>query len=191
MSKDGKADIVVAMPASATDLIKAIRELFGLVEDVAKGGKWVIDIYNGRQKRNAARNLERLSFTKAGTRPHLERIIAGEHTPADLEAIGRQVAETAAGVEAAISGLDRYREVVRETFGMEAGEKFRNLLYGPAGKSMIRHSLNHLVDYARRPDADPKVIRNRAKEALTFINQLNREFCEFHDLILSIEKKQR
>lgn len=142
-------------------------------------------------KKNAARNLETLRFTKAGTRPHLERIIAGEYTSADLEAIGRQMAESAAEVETAISRLDKYRDVVRETFGMEAGERLEKMLHGPSGKRMIRYTLTNLVDYARRTDADPEITRNKATEALTFIEELNGEFRELHDLILSIEKKRK
>ena len=86
------------------------------------------------------------------------------------------MAEFAAEVETAISRLDKYRDVVRETFGMEAGERLEKMLHGPSGKRMIRYTLTNLVDYALRIDADPEIIRNKATEVLTFIEELNGEF---------------
>lgn len=188
MSEQGKADIVVAMPASATDFVKAIRELFGLVGDVVKGGKWVIDIYSDHQKKHAASNLETLRFTKTGTRPHLERIIAGKHTSADIEAIGRQMAETALEVEIAITRLDKYRDVVRVTFGMQASVRLEEML---SRKLAVRYWLTNLADHAGRPDADPEEVRRTAKEALAAIEKLNDEFCQLHDLILLIDKERK
>jgi hypothetical protein len=38
MAEIEKANVTVTMPGTATDVIKAVRELFGLVEDVVKEG---------------------------------------------------------------------------------------------------------------------------------------------------------
>src|SRR5689334_8588443 len=138
MSETGKAEIAVAIPGSATDLVKAIRELVGLAGDFAKGGGWIADLYKGHQRKKAARNLETFRFTKSGALPHLERIIAGSDTPADLEAIGNQMAETAGEVETSITGLVKYKDQIRNIYGMGAVMLLEKLIYGPAGKRIIR-----------------------------------------------------
>jgi hypothetical protein len=189
MPKTGGSEITAPIPGSLTDAVKAIRELLGLVGDLAKGGGWVVDIYQGRQRRVAARNLETLRFTKSGTRPHLEHIIAGTHTPEDIEAIARQMAESAGEVETSIRHLSQFKDKVRERYGMRAVELLEKLIYGPSGKMIIRHSLLDLVAAAGNPKTPKKVIRDRAAQVLRWIESLNSDLCQLHDLILFENKK--
>jgi hypothetical protein len=176
------------MAGGLTDAVKAIRELLGLAGDLRKGGEWVIDIYQGRQSKAAARNLETLRFSKAGSKAHLEKIIAGTDTPADIEAIGAQMAVSAEEVEEAISRLHKYRDVIREKYGMEAVEALESLLYGPSGKRMIRGTLNELVEEGRRASPDRQHIANMARQASDLIEMLNVGLRKLHDRLL-FEKK--
>lgn len=186
-SDEPRGDVI--LPGTATDFLKAIRELFGLVKEMVNGGKWVVDIYRNDKKKEAASNLNRLRFTKSGSKPYLERIIAGNSSPEDIEAIGRLMADSAAEVETSIAGLEKYSDVVRETYGMAVVERLERMIGGPTGKRMIRYSLMNLVKAAGQPNADSKMIQDSAKETLRWIEQLNVEFCELHDLILEIEGK--
>jgi hypothetical protein len=155
---------------------------------MVKGGEWIVDLYRASKRRQAARNLETLRFSKAGTRPHLERIVSGLYEPSDLEAVGTIMADTAGEVESSIVGLGRFHDQIRETFGMEAVELLEKIMHGPSGKQMIRYSLLELVN-AERLNLSEGTIRQRAGDALRAIEELNRNLRELHDKVLSIEKR--
>lgn len=178
--------ITAPIPGSATDVVKAIKEVFGLVEDLVDAGAWIVDLYKGSQKKKAARNLETLRFSKGGSKPYLERIIAGTYSSRDLEAIGKMMAESAGEVENSVLRLDEFRPQIRETYGMGAVELLERIIWGPSGKRMIRYALLQLAN-AEKEKLSQQVIQDRAKYALDNIDRLNKNLRELHDMILGIE----
>jgi hypothetical protein len=189
-SASNKENQAVVLPGSLTDFAKAIREIISAVRDVGAFFNDGVGLYDKHQARGAARHLNTLSFTPGGSRRHLERIAAGVGTAEDIEAIGRQMAETAGEVEASVRALAVYRETLREKHGMAAANKLDEIIYGPVGKEMLRMSLLDLVDMGRNKNTPPEHIQRTAARALDVIEHLNRQLIEIHDRILPPTVKQ-
>jgi hypothetical protein len=172
----------ILIPGSLTDFVKALRELIGAVRDASDLIKDGADLYKKNRARKAAKHLNTLSFTPEGSRRHLERLAAGAGTSDDVQAIGELMASTAGDVATSISELGTYRGALRENCGMKAAAKLDEIIYGPAGKEMLRMSLLELVQMGRKATPPPERITAEAANALRMIDSLNQQLAELHDL---------
>lgn len=183
-----KSDAVVVVPGSLTDLAKALREIIAAIRDV---GQLVSDgskLFDNQRARKAATNLSNLEFTPAGSRRHLERIAAGKATPKDFQAIAEKMASTAGDVERSVLALDKYRNRLRETRGMKAANKLDAIIHGPSGKMVIRETLRDIVEMSRGPEPSNDTIQASASQALGYIESLNKNLVELHDLVVKPAK---
>ena len=189
---DGGASIVA--PGSITDFAKALREVINALRDVGQLIGDTADLYDRRKARTAAGNLATLGFSKRGMRGPLERIVAGSGSSQDIEELAQRLTDTAGEVEDSIGALDRYRDRLREKLGMSYAMKFDDIIHGPVGKQMIRYSLQDIVSMGGQETPNAVAIRARAQEVTGWIEHLNVQLIELHDLLLpptSASKKRK
>ena len=131
-SKEGESGTVVAIPGSVTDFAKGLRELIACLRDLAAflgdGGKLIAGEWRAHKSHAAARNLDVLAFSPSGSRQFLERIAADSGTAEDVAGIEKKLEATAGEVEQSMRELSAYRDMLRETCGMAAGEKLDEIL---------------------------------------------------------------
>jgi hypothetical protein len=181
MTNENKTDQpvqAIVLPGTFTDLAKALREAIGALRDM---GSLIADgarLIDKRHSKKAARHLSALSFTPDGSRQYLERIASGQGTADDLNSIGVQMAETAGQVEDSIRSLGRFRDRLRETYGMAAALKLDEVIYGPTGKQALRHTLLDIANVQQVEHA-----QSAAQWALNIIEQLNQQLTELHDMV--------
>lgn len=187
----GKGKTDVTMPYSFTDMVKALHELIGLVQDMGTLVGDGIKLYDRHRAKAAAKNLSVLEFTPHGSRKYLERIAAGEGTQADFDGVAKQMTDTAEGVEDNIHKLEAYRDRFRVKNGMAAAQKLNDIVYGPAGKRALRETLVRIADMGRRPDPPLEEMKAAAVEALAMIKKLNKDLAKLHDLVLKLDSKER
>lgn len=180
---------VVAIPGSVTDLAKGLRELIACLRDVAAliddGGKAVAGTFRNRRSRGAARNLDTLVFSPAGSRQYLERIADGTGTRDDVAGIAAMLEATADDVERSMRDLSGYRDTLRESCGMEAANALDEIIYGKFGKDGLRRSLGRIVKIGEGQRAIPAEAVQIAIGALGTIEGLNSRIAELHDQLLA------
>lgn len=179
---------VVAIPGSVTDLVKGLRELIACLRDFAAligdGSKAVTGTVRKRRSRGAARNLDRLVFSPAGSRRYLERIADGIGTRDDIAGIAATLDATADEVERSMQALSGYRDTLRETCGWDAANTLDEIIYGKFGKDGLRRSLGRIVKICEGQEAIPSDAVQIAVGALGTIEGLNSRIAELHDQLL-------
>src|SRR5271155_1681281 len=179
-------DLSLVTPGSVTDLARALRELIKALGDIGKFVGRAADLYDRRKARRAARSLAKLAFPKSGMRGPLERIAAGAGLPEDIEEIARRLAQTAGEIEESIRLIDWYNNRPREQLGMAAALKVEDIIHGPVNKEMIKMSLSDLVTAL-----DPERAKQIAVTGLFWIEEVNKQLIELHDLVLLPKRATR
>ena len=178
-----------APPYSFTDIVRALRELIGLVRDtgklIGKGAK----LYDRSQARKAATDLSALAFTPRGIHKYLQRVATGAATSNDFAAIAKVLKGTAGKVDNSVWRLGKYRKRLRENNGMAAAQKLDEIIYGPNGKRALRFNLNNIARMSKSVDFSRSEVRTEAEQALGKIAHLNADLRELHDLILQLEPR--
>lgn len=180
---------VVAIPGSVTDLVKGLRELIACLRDVAAligdGRKVVAGTFRNRRSRGAARNLDKLVFSPAGSRQYLERIADGTGTRDDVAGIAAMLEATADDVERSMRDLSGYRDTLRESCGMKTANALDEIIYGKFGKVGLRRSLGRIVTISEGQEIVPADAVEIAIGALGTIKGLNRRIAKLHDQLLA------
>jgi hypothetical protein len=179
--KEGGRDVV--LPGTVTDLVKGVRELLGLVKDFRELAGWGIDSLDKGRRRRAAKSVDGLTFGPHLSRVPLERIAAGQGTAADYEMIATRLGESAGTVEESVDRLERYRDRLREEYGLAAAHKLTDVIRGEGGKMTLRLALELLVDDSRNENYPQEALQNQAQWILRSIDLLNANLIELHDLI--------
>ncbi|MBY8604162.1 hypothetical protein K7N18_04880 [Burkholderia arboris] len=180
--KGGARDIV--LPGTMTDFVKAVREILGLAKDLREIAGWGIDALDKGHRRRAAKSVDGLTFGPDMTRRPLERIAAGQGTPRDYESIAVQLSESAGSVEDSVERLEKYRDKLREEYGLAAANKLTQTIRGEGGKMSLRMALHLLVDEANDERTAPEALQDQARWILRNIDLLNTNLVELHDLIV-------
>ncbi len=182
-------ELSIVTPGSVTDVAKAIREMMKALADLRKIAIGAADLYDQRKARRAAGNLAKLAFSKAGMRGPLERIAAGAGSPRDFEDIAARLAATADEIKDSFTALTKYKDRLRELYGLPAAMEIDAILYGPAfGKEMIRYSLQQLVTSQNR-SASADVIQREAQSILSHVEELNNHLIELHNMLVPPRKQ--
>ncbi|QVN17268.1 hypothetical protein [Burkholderia pyrrocinia] len=181
-SEGGGRDIV--LPGTVTDLIKGVREILGLVKDLREFAGWGIDALDKGRRRRAAKSVDKLTFGPDLSRQPLERIAAGQGTPEDYEMIATRLGESAGTVKESVDRLERYRDKLREEYGLAASNKLRDVIRGVGGKMPLRHSLFELVEASKDEQSSQEDLQFLAQRILRSIDRLNANLIELHDLIV-------
>ena len=181
-SKGGGRDIV--LPGTVTDLIKGVREVLGLVKDLREFAGWGIDALDKGRRRRAAKSVDKLTFGPDLSRQPLERIAAGQGTPEDYEMIATRLGESAGTVKESVDRLEKYRDKLREEYGLAASNKLRDVIRGVGGKMPLRHSLFELVEASKDEQSSQEDLQFLAQRILRSIDRLNVNLIELHDLIV-------
>ncbi|CAM8819207.1 MULTISPECIES: hypothetical protein [Burkholderia] len=181
-SKGGGRDIV--LPGTVTDLIKGVREILGLVKDLREFAGWGIDALDKGQRRRAAKSVDKLTFGPDLSRRPLERIAAGQGTPEDYEMIATRLGESAGTVEESVERLEKYRDRLREEYGLAVANKLTDVIRGAGGKMSLRLALELLVQDSKDDHSSPEALQYQAQWILRSIDLLNTNLIELHDLIV-------
>ncbi|SDQ22891.1 hypothetical protein SAMN05443245_0472 [Paraburkholderia fungorum] len=174
----------VVLPGTVTDLVKAVREILGLAKDLREFAGWGIDALDKGHRRRAAKSVDALTFGPDLTRRPLERIAAGQGTADDYELIARRLGESAGTVEESVARLERYRDRLREAYGLAAANKLTDVLRGYRGKLTLRDALMLMVDDFRGDLSSTEALQYQAQHILISIDQLNADLIQLHDLII-------
>jgi hypothetical protein len=178
--KDGTRDVV--LPGTVTDLVKGTREVLGLVKDLREFVGWGIDALDKGRRRRAAKSVDGLTFGPHLSREPLERIAAEQGTAEDYEMIALRLGESAGNIEENVARLERYRDRLREDYGLEAANKLTAIIHGVGGKMPLRRSLLELVNCAKDQFSQEHQ-QFLAQRILRSIDRLNTNLIELHDLI--------
>lgn len=187
MTED-KKDIIVAMPATFTDAIQALRQFIGLVKDVTGMVGTASEALQRKKGKKAARQMDVLTFPGDGSRRNLERIAAGDGLPEDFEAIEAAMAETGEAVESSFKKLKASRNFIRERFGLQVANKINDLIYSGRGKESIRLDLS-LLARMEHEHYTKEDVASEANRILENIHALNAGLAELHDLLMGLEKQ--
>lgn len=180
---EGEARDVV-LPGTVTDLVKGVREILGLVKDLREFAGWGIDALDKGRRRRAAKNVDGLTFGPDLTRRPLERIAAGQGTAEDYESIAVRLSESAGSVEDSVDQLEKYRDRLREEYGLAAANKLTQTIRGEGGKMSLRFALELLVHDSNDARSTPESLQDQARWILRNIDLLNTNLVELHDLIV-------
>jgi hypothetical protein len=185
-------DFGLVVPGSATDFAKALREFTKSLGDIGKFIGSAGTIYQRHKARVAAKGFATLAFEKGVMRRIVERIAKGTGGSGDFDALAQGLQNTAIEVEDAIESIFRYKDRIREQFGLEVGMKLDEMMNGESeiliGKRIIRHHLETMVAASRRPDFDPRSLQSDAQWVLSSIDKLNKELIQLHDLVLASKR---
>lgn len=173
----------VVLPGTVTDLIKAVREILGLAKDLREAAGWGIEALDKGRRRRAAKSVDGLTFGPDMTRRPLERIAAGQGTPEDYESIAVRLSESAGSVEDSVERLEKYRDRLREEYGLAAANKLTQTIRGEGGKMSLRFALHLLVHDSKDERSTPESLQDQARWILRNIDLLNANLVELHDLI--------
>lgn len=135
-SDESKGHSRTALPGTFTDVVSALREVLGLVNDFRELIGAGADALERSRRKKAAKCLGELYFPASSVRFHLERIASGDGTTADFDAIRVSLDETLKPVQQRIDDLSRYRDVLREQYGLAVIEKLDRLIGIGGRKSM-------------------------------------------------------
>lgn len=180
-AKENARDVV--LPGTATDLVKAVREILGLAKDLREFAGWGIEALDKGRRRRAAKSVDGLTFGPDLTRRPLERIATGQGTPEDYESIAVRLSESAGSVEDSVDRLEKYRDKLREEYGLAAANKLTQTIRGEGGKMSLRFALELLVHDSHDDRSTPESLQDQAQWILRNIDLLNTNLVELHDLI--------
>jgi hypothetical protein len=185
---DQEKDVIIVTPLSITDIVKAIREILGLVQDAtrmvtAAGG--AIQKYKGQDIAGA---IDDLAFKSDGSRKHLERIAEGKANIRDFEGIATLMNQTGGRVEAAIHYLQSNRKFIRQRHGMAIANQIDEIIYAGGGKTSIRLDLEMLARMENN-FYSPDDVATKARRILANINTLNEKLEKAHDILIELEKR--
>lgn len=173
----------VVLPGTVTDLVKAVREILGLAKDLREVAGWGIEALDKGRRRRAAKSVDGLTFGPDMTRRPLERIAAGQGTPEDYESIAVRLSESAGSVEDSVERLEKYRDRLREEYGLAVASKLTQTIRGEGGKMSLRIALDLLVHASNDERSTPESLQDQAQWILRNIDLLNANLVELHDLI--------
>lgn len=174
----------VVLPGTVTDLVKGVRELLGLVKDLQEFVGWGFEELDKGRRRRAAKNIDGLTFSPDLSRQPLERIAAGKGTAAEYEMISVRLGQSAETVETSVDRLEKYRDRLREAYGLEAANKLRDVIRGVGGKMPLRRSLLDLVESSKDEQITQEELQYEAQWILRSIDRLNANLVELHDLLM-------
>lgn len=175
---------VPTMPGTATDLVRALRELLGLIKDAVGLLGDGIKIYDRQRSRKAAQRLYNLSFAPQGMRGPLQRLACGEGTTRDLTQIEEMLQATASDVENDIEKLGQLEPLLREKLGWEAADLLDQVIYSPFGKKVTRVRLGEMVALGKQSPQPMGAIKDKAAEIDAQIGELNANLQRLHDWLL-------
>jgi hypothetical protein len=186
-AKTTSGNVEVTIPLSVTDFAKGAREVIALLRDLGKLAGSAGDLFDRHKARGAAANLAKLSFERGGMREPLQRISAGNWSDEDIDSIELQLDQTASQVQDSIDRLSKYKDRLRQKFGMRAAAKLDEIIELSVdqedSKPWIRDGLEFLVRNARiNPDSE--FIQNTAQALVARIGALNEHLIEMHDMVL-------
>lgn len=188
VSKEAARDIV--LPGTVTDLVKGVREILGLVRDLREFAGWGIDALDKGRRRRAAKSVDGLTFGPDRSRQPLESIASGQGTAEDYEMIAVRLGESAGSVEDSVDRLEKYRDRLREEYGLAAANKLTDVLRGEGGKMSLRLALELLVHDSNDERSTPEALQDQARWILQNIDLLNTNLVELHDLIVKPARAQ-
>lgn len=180
----------VILPYSLTDIAKSIREIVAALREIGTFFGDSAEMIDRRRARTAARKMSDLSFGPGGSLGPLERISAGQGQKSDYEELRSTFDQSAEIVDEAIALLGRYRDRVREKFGMAVAQKLDQIIYGDCGKRKIRALIMQLLGSAETEGADSAYLQSEARRAVEMIETVNRQLIDLHDMILPAAAKK-
>jgi hypothetical protein len=179
----------IAFPMTLTDVVKAVREILALTNDVVGKVRDVSEATQRSKGKRAAGAIDVLSFSSDGSRRHLERIAAGQGEAEDFLAIAEKMAMTGFAVERAMGRLTAYRTFIREKFGLALANEIENLIYSEGGKASIRIDLEAL-SVMNDPFYSREDVAREAERILANIKKLNKDIEAIHDKLLELGRNE-
>lgn len=165
------------------EIVKDVMDLLVLVKNLRELVDWGIDTLDKGRRRRAAKSIDGLTFAPDLSRRPLERIAAGQGQAEDYEMIAVRLGESAGTVEGSVDRLEKYRDRLREEYGLVAANKLTEVIRGEGGKMSLRLALELLVHDSNDERSTPEALQHQAQWILRNIDLLNKNLIELHDLI--------
>jgi len=188
-------------PYSFQDLAKALREVVRIFDDLAKRSGHVVEFYNTRRRKVAARNLDHLRFREGGVIKRLRMIASGDFSEADIKNLKAELDGSADDVADAINTLAGFNQAIREQLSLETAVLLEDIIEGENGKRTIRDLLwnianwpESMVNYrwdwretlSKREQAD--VLQGWAIRVLHMIGVMNMNIIVLHRSLIEGKK---
>lgn len=171
---------IADFPRTVREIVAAFREIWQLAIDIANA-------LERRRARKAAGHLDKLAFRPTGLRRPLLRIARGKGSFGDFDEVRTMLATMQSEVSDSLTRLAKYRDGLREKFGMEEAMKLDRIFLCAHDQGGVIHLLlMELVLMARVPSCSCE-IQNLSYTNISIIHEQNAAICRMHDMILGIE----
>lgn len=187
------------LPFTLTDVIRALREFMGLLDDVSDLSNAKRDSLKVKRSEAAAKEVAGLRFTPGGFMRALRTIRGGEGGKEQFDRISQHLADSEAKVTEIVARLKEFYDPVRERFGMDVanqledlvalgGERVANGQHAFAGKEVLRRRLRQLAELHSEADRDRAA--DLAKDILEEVAIFNGVLVKLHDRLVGLERSQ-